>query len=533
MCATEQGWKIGFVVRKSALLLLAIGLAPACGRTALDAGRTPAVDGGARMDARVPPDFAPAVGCAALQPLANGVLTSRHAARVLFAPDRSSLVLQVKGEGPSGSSVEDDLLLVRLPSGEVSPIISAIDSAEWLQPGATLLVSAVREGRSDLAVVGSDGSGVRTLVQGVCDHVAASDGSRVYAIHDCGGSKYGTMDVIDVASGASTRLKVGAGFGTLSPTSAAAVSPDGRWVAFLTSIVLDGGSPENLLVVGGADGRVETLASQPGAFDQGFVSDRLLLFRTDWYLPNGGIHGHVPGTGDTSYVVAAKRDPGLFGYQASPDGTWLLGATETTGAGGDLYAIRLDGAGELLLASDLLDFMMSEMARRVFAFSASGRVIYNRDLLGGVATVGLDGGTPTVLSDRASFLETPRLDRVALVEPKGPTPAASRLRLVDLESAADVFAYDSDGGTWAIGFPPSGRGLVFTESRSPSPNRLRYVSADQSVVLGEWQATHFWPDTSYHGTPPSTYPVDPTGCFTVFDTDLTPGPGTRLAVLPQ
>ena len=128
-------------------------------------------------------------------------------------------------------------------------------------------------------VVNSDGSGARTLVQVVCNHVAAPDGSRVYAIHDCDKNKYGTMDAIEVASGASTRLALGAGFWTLRPTNAAAVSSDGRWVTFMIGIPTDGGSSQYVRVVGGADGQVETLASQPGAYDAGFVSDRLLLFQ--------------------------------------------------------------------------------------------------------------------------------------------------------------------------------------------------------------------------------------------------------------
>jgi hypothetical protein len=72
-------------------------------------------------------------------------------------------------------------------------------------------------------------------VQNECAHVAAPDGSRVYAIHDCDSHNTGTMDVFDVASGASTHLALGA-VGSLIAASVAAVSPDGRWVAFLTSI---------------------------------------------------------------------------------------------------------------------------------------------------------------------------------------------------------------------------------------------------------------------------------------------------------
>ncbi|HJX65094.1 MAG TPA: hypothetical protein VJ860_14220 [Polyangia bacterium] len=530
--ATKQGWKIGFVLRQGALVLLTIGLALACGRTVLDEGRTPAASGGAGT--RVPPDLPPpAFPCADLQPLAEAVLTPRHVVRVLFAPDRSSLVLQVKGEGPSGSSIPDDLLLVRLPSGEVSPIISSIASAEWLQPGTTLLVTAIQEGRSDLVVVNVDGSGLRTLVQGVCDYVAAPDGSLVYATHDCDQYGHGAVDVIDVASGAGARLAV---YGELGTSRGYTVSPDGRWAALQTFIPLNGGANQWVLALGSAGGRVETLASQPGASNPAFVSDRLLLFESpgqNWN--NGGIRGHVPGTGDTSYSIAAERTPGEFGYQVSPDGKWLLGAALVTPFLTELYAIRLDGTGELLLASDLDTYPLNMESVRVFAFSASGRVIYNTSEDLAVATVGLDASKPTVLSGNADFLEAPWLDQVALLAPAASEPEAFRLRLVDLQSGTDVFAYDSDsdGYVRTIGFPPSGRGLVFTESRSSGPSRLRYASADQSLVLGEWQTTQFVPQR-WSDTPPlATYPLDPTGCFTVFDTDLAPGPGTRLALLPQ
>ena len=338
------------------------------------------------------------------------------------------------------------------------------------------------------------------------------------------------LDVIDVASGASTRLALGAGFWTLRPTNAAAVSSDGRWVTFMIGIPTDGGSSQYVLVVAGADGRVETLASQPSAYDAGFVSDRLLLFQTGAW--SSEIRGHVPGTGDTSYLVAANRDPGQFGYVVSPDGTRLLGAAMTTEYIYELYAIRLDGSGELLLAPDLVSFQLFEMPIRAFAFSAGGRAIYLSDRPFGVATVSLDGGKPTKLSGGAYFREAPRLDQVALVEPTSLAPAASRLRLVDLEYGTDVFAYDSDGGVETVGFPPSGRDLVFTEYGPPGRTQLRYASADQSGVLGEWMTTQFQPDVSYFAMSLEVHPVDPTGCFTVFDTDLTPGPGTRLAILP-
>ena len=489
-------------------------------------------------DAQVSPDLAPPLGCAAVQSLADGVLTSRHVVRPLFAPDRSSLVLRVKGEAPAGVDAQDDLLLVRLPSGKVSPIISSISSAEWLQPGATLLVKAAQAGRTDLVVVNSDGSGSRTLMQNVCSQVAAPDGSRVYAIHDCDSNNTGTMAVVDVASGTSTPLLDAATFGTPLPSLSTAVSPDGRWVAFVTSIpALSTGWSDSIVVVAGADGSVQTLTSQPGGRHPAFVMDDLMLFAVGDPYHMGDIRGHVPGTGDTSYLVAANRDPGLFGFEVSPDKTWVLGATEVTGSGDELYAIRVDGSGEQLLASNLYDYLMDQLAKRVFAFSTGGHVIYNYDtgLSLGVASVGLDGNAPTVLSASASFVETPRLDRAGLVEPEFATSGTSHLRLVDLASGTDVFSYASPGAIGAVGFPPNNNGLLIIEYRSPNPAQLRYVSANQSVVLGEWQTSQLLPvlHSDYYGTLPYIYPIDPTGCFTVFDTDLAPKPGTRLAILPQ
>jgi hypothetical protein len=308
-------------------------------------------------------------------------------------------------------------------------------------------------------------------------------------------------------------------------------------VAFVTRIP-DAGWSDSVVVVAGANGSVQTLASQPGGRDPAFVSDDLLLFAAGDLLQIGDIRGHVPGTGDTSYLVAADRDPGLFGFQVSPDQTWVLGATEITGQPDELYAIRVDGSGERLLASNLYDYLMDPLAKRVFAFNAGGHVIYNYDDTGhsfGVASVALDGSAPTVWSTGASFLETPRLDQVVLVEPVFATSGTSRLRLVDLASGTEVFAYDSNGAIGAVGFPPDDSGLVIIEYQSQSPDQLRFVSANHSDVLGEWLTSQLLPIpySSYYGTLPYIYPIDPTGCFTVLDTDLAPGPGTRLAILPQ
>jgi hypothetical protein len=72
-------------------------------------------------------------------------------------------------------------------------------------------------------------------------------------------------------------------------------------------------------------------------------------------------------------------------------------------------------------------------------------------------------------------------------------------------------------------------------------SQLRFLSAQYpgSLLLGEWTDGGGWPDTglpterSALSTPRTTYPIDPTGCFTLVSTDLPPGPGTRLIVIPE
>ena len=70
---------------------------------------------------------------------------------------------------------------------------------------------------------------------------------------------------------------------------------------------------------------------------------------------------------------------------------------------------------------------------------------------------------------------------------------------------------------------------------SSGAEQLRYLSGiiPDSAVLGEWMETLLNMTPGVYGDPPGRYPVDPTGCFTVVDTDLAPGPGTRLVLLPE
>ena len=61
------------------------------------------------------------------------------------------------------------------------------------------------------------------------------------------------------------------------------------------------------------------------------------------------------------------------------------------------------------------------------------------------------------------------------------------------------------------------------------------MSADHrdSIVLGEWKESTLRSQYPSYAQPEGLYPVDPSGCFTIVDTDLAPGPGTRLVLLPR
>jgi hypothetical protein len=108
------------------------------------------------------------------------------------------------------------------------------------------------------------------------------------------------------------------------------------------------------------------------------------------------------------------------------------------------------------------------------------------------------------------------------------------LRLVDLASGLDRLSF-ATGNSFVGATPLSNGALLFVELTPSGTSQLRYLSASSpgSVLLGEWKTggvmLEGWPSMP----PKLHYPVDPTGCFTLVSTDLPPGPGTRLVVLPE
>jgi hypothetical protein len=489
------------------------------------------------------PDLGPTDGatvrtkCSELKHLADqGVLTKQRTSQVTFAPDRSWVVLKVQADSPTDARYPDQLLLVALPSGEVTTISSEGATAEALGPSGGLLLVTPSPGNS-LAVY--EKGGLRSLASSSCAHLASPDGSRVYVIRDCGSSTIGTLDVVDVASGRATTLasKV---LDQDYWTPEFAVSPSGRYFAFVASNP-DAGDAY-VVHVADSSGKVYAITSQPGATGPWFVSDELLVFSVEERLnptPNGSLRAHILGGGDTSYLLATGRTHGYFGYKTSPDKQWVLGASQLLRDGsaphaGLLYAIRLDGVGEKLLANNLMPFWLYEMALDVTAWSGDGsRALYLSDSGPGAWAVEPNGSAPTLLSAGGHFRPAPVGDHVALLESVGDA-RQSRLRVHALASASDVFSFATDGSLAAARFTPDAGGLVFVNTSANGTSELRYFSPSvpASTVLGEWKRTLL--DLSFEaGSLMGTYPMDPTGCFTVVDTDLAPGPGTRLVLLPD
>jgi hypothetical protein len=523
-----------------------------------DAGDTgiPGDDGGlggdhtGEMDAPPPPDGSdrpdgPGTGdatdaptvmalpCGMLRPLANlGPITSRHARKVLFSPDRRVFVMQAAGVTPA----PDDLLAVPLPGGAPQTLIGGVADIEWLGDTGTLLVTLAT---GDLAVVSLDGTPARTIASHTCGHLAVPDGSRVFVLRDCNAARpapttTGALDEVSVATG------------TATPRAALAladwaVSPSGRFAAFVAPTLADAGSGGGgvLHVLDGASDRA--LVQAPAA-EPAFVSDQRLLFlaaaqpyeMTDAYV-------HVPGSGDGSQRVAQGRHFGLRGYRISPDGSTVLAALLANASpwNDTLYAERLDGTGEQVLAPDLLPYHQFQLALTPFAFSRDGSWTIFMPNANVAATRGVFAISPTgdnrhLLAKGSAFAVSPFSDRVAVLEISTARDLYT-VHFVVAATGAEQFEITSSSAVSGFRFVPDSRGFLYVQIPTTGPSQLYHVSFidAQQTPLGAWNQT-----TLPIGDYPSAeivagYPVDPTGCFTVVDSDIAGSVGTSLVVLPD
>jgi hypothetical protein len=497
------------------------------------------------LDGNVSQDTALASqACAALKPLADkGVFTTRRSEKVVFSPDLTWLVLRVHVEDPPGVVHASKLVRIALPSGDETVLSESGGIAEALGSSGAILLTGVGASGTDSAIF--DGAGLRTIATGVCGHAATPDGSRIYVVRDCASDGTGTLEVIDAKTGQAKTLA------TSVVTSLLAVSPSGEWVAFVVSL-----DPLTFLSRGitlmSVHGDRYAIPGLPGTTALRFTSDKQLLFTTNASenIPMAHIRSeactYAVGSGDKGATCFARNiELGLFGFQTSADGNWLLLAQSQQIDGGParpalLFANRLDQRQQVTITDNLLPYWNYQQAINAFAFSAVGDHVVYDAYDDGTWSYAMSEGVPRKLSANGMFVMSPTRAEVALREMNREAGTSYNLRLVALDSGSDVVSLSSDQIIYDVQFLPDGRGLLFVEKNQPasgpSSSRLRFLSPShpESVVLAQWG------ETMLSATPPGffdyptgSYPVDPTGCFTLADVDGAPGPGTRLLLLPE
>lgn len=486
-------------------LLLLVSLV-ACGRSAL----------------RGPGDQAPsstpatAVACPDLKPLADrGPLLGQHTKAVYFTRDRSHVVLRVS------AGILDRLVRIDFPSGNATILSS--DSVYWAQalgPDGKLLVDyRANDGKDPLYVY--DGTALRALAKGLGNLATSPDGQRVCAVAFDNDGTF--IEVFDLASGTSSVLVRGAA------NQQPILSPSGNWLAYQTA----GTSDATLGVVNLKSGGGYVLAGQAGARDPFFVTDDLLIFVVGQY-PAGpcDLWGHHVGSGSGSYLISSGETIASPGYEISADRRYILTSRPDWSY---LSRHSLDGQEHYLLSTLL--FSSEETfspTMRLYAFeSQRPRAIYlTGDASPAVMVLLSEQGPPLRLADKANFLPAPSTSAVILFEdlPGG----SQRLRLVGIDSQADQLSYTVAGSIGAVTSVRNDGALLFVERTATGQSRLRFLSAGQTdaTVLGAWNTSAMETLHTPETRPRGSYPVDPTGCFTIVDSDLSPNVGTSLVLLP-
>jgi hypothetical protein len=423
----------------------------------------------------------------------------------------------------------DRLVRVELPSGDVTTVVDALNLVRPLGNRGALLLTATGSSRNDTSVY--DGREARTLFSGDCHYTAAPDGTRIYAVGSCVGKENGLV-ALDVATGKPSVVDKRAALTTVWQIL---VSPNGKWVAYTEG---DSDVNNRTITVASAAGNAYTIASAPGVYLVDFASDDLLIFQTGGKADlHGDLRGHTPGSGDTSFVIASDRFPGYgypyTGYQFSPDRTRILAAKmpgpSDTPRSGALFSIPLHGGDPTLLLADWA-YPLRDMTDP-FAFDSQGKyAVYvstrNGDLTSfSVWAVDMQGSSPRKLSDGWGFGLTHATSSVVLYD--NADKGRFRVRLTDLATGRDRLSYSSSAQILSAAAFRGDQAVLFSEDGVKRRAGFMSVSHPEPIVLGEWT------EPSSRGvTRLPVYP-DPTGCFTVINTDLPTGTGTRLVLLPE
>jgi hypothetical protein len=455
--------------------------------------------------------------CSALQPLADlPVLGSWRTHYAYYAQDRSWLLLQVRGDN-------DSLVRVDLPSGKTTTIVDRLNAAWPLGSKGTFLLRGTGSNGDDISVY--DGKEVRKILSGLCNFQPTPDGTRLYAT--CAGDGNG-LQAIDVATGEVSIVDKSA---TMATVWSIAVSPNGQWVAYRTG---ESNRTIRTITLASVAGRSYTITSAQAVESIEFGSDDLLVFHTAGdSATDGDLRGHVPGSGDTSFLVVSDD----YSYRFSLDRTRVAVAKFNRPLGSSrlasLYSIPSQGGDPLLLVKDW-SIPYSDMLY-AFDFDSQGNYALYVSLSGydsanlptyTVSVVDMKGSKPRKLSNGWGFGRTSATSSVLLYDTAD--DGRYRLRLTDLATGVDRFSYSSNQQIVSANALRGDQAVLFAETDG-AKRGARFMSASypQSTVLGVWE------ELDYRGASPMPVQPDPTGCFTVVNTDLSPGPGTRLVLLPD
>jgi hypothetical protein len=474
---------------------------------------------GSDAGAGVDPDATGMLPCSALRSLADlPTLGPWQTAFPYFSPDRSWLLLQVRGD-------PDRLLRVELPSGKVTTVAEALNSVQPLASGGPFLLLGTGSSRDEAAVY--DGKEVRTVLgDGACRFQASPDGTRLFVVGPCVGEETGFV-AIDVATGSVSTVDPRARMAT---TWNIAVSPNGQWVAYTTG---DYKVDNRTIVVANLAGDSYTIASVSGVVLLEFIADDFLVFHTGGEVDyHGDIRGHVPGSGDTSFLVASDFSAGES-YQFSPDRTRVLAAkipvTSDWPVKVQLYSVPLRGGEPQLLVKDWIS--PGSYITNPFNFDSQGNYVEYMSPREGDSqsyttwVVDMQGSAPRKLADGTAGL-IPGTSSVLIYDTA--TDGAYRLRVADFATLRDRLSYSSRNQFIYLSPVRGDQALLFSEyDGSTTRARFMSVSHPQPVLLGTWK------ESDCRGCEFLPLLPDPTECFTVVNTDTAPGPGTRLVLLPQ
>jgi hypothetical protein len=232
--------------------------------------------------------------------------------------------------------------------------------------------------------------------------------------------------------------------------------------------------------------------------------------------------------------MATNRHVGFGGYKVSPDRHDLLVARWHEPAPNELWVVHLDDALESLIANDLLLYQQNMISPTAFAFTHDeSRVVYLNHQYTGTSSVPVGGGAPTKISNGTGFVVSPYAERVATLDTSTVLETSS-IYVSDPASSAPLFGYDANVLIRAVTFVPEDRGLVFVESRLDGEH-LRHLSFRDGAPtdLGTWTNTNLTLTQFPLGEMKPVYPVDPTGCYVVVDSDAPGAEGVSIALVPN